>query len=48
MNKEEIKNKIELYKIDLEFCRSSGYKEVAAELEIKIKELNELLALQNV
>jgi hypothetical protein len=48
MNKEEIKNKIELYKIDLEFCKSSGYKATAAELEAKIKELNELLAVQNV
>ena len=44
MNKEEIKNKIKLYKIDLEFCKTSGYKAIATELEAKIEELNTLLS----
>jgi len=47
MNKKEIIEKIELYEIDLEFCKESGYKITAAELEVKIKELNDLLTQQN-
>tara|TARA_B100001057_G_C22142578_1_gene678852 strand:+ start:296 stop:442 length:147 start_codon:yes stop_codon:yes gene_type:complete len=48
MNKKEIIAKIKLYEIDLGFCKEAGYKITAAELEAKIKELNVLLAQQNV
>ena len=48
MNKKEILEKIKLYEIDLEFCKEAGYKTTAAEIEVKIKELNLLLVQQNV
>lgn len=48
MNKKEIIKKIELYEIDLAFCKEAGYQIVAADLEVKIKMLNELLKQQKV
>ncbi len=48
MNKKEIAEKIKLYEADLEFCKEAGYKTIAVELQAKIKELNELLTVQNV
>ena len=48
MNKKEIIEKIELYEADLAFCKGSGYQIVAADLEDKIKMLNELLKQQKV
>ena len=48
MNKKEIIEKIELYEVDLEFCKEAGYQIVAADLEDKIKVLNELLKQQKV
>ena len=48
MTKQEIIEKIELYKIDLEFCKEAGYEIIAADLISKIKILNVLLAQKNV
>jgi len=48
MNKKEIIKKIELYEADLEFCKEAGYQTVAADLEDKIKMLNDLLKQQKV
>ena len=47
MTKQEITKKIELYKIDLEFCEEAGYDIIAADLISKIKILKVLLAQKN-
>ena len=43
-NKKEILEKINLYKIDLSFCKEANYNEVAPELENKIQLLKSKLS----